>query len=341
MLPATPGAEIVTAVTDLTAPLRLGCGEDVAAIVPYLLGFHPRDCVVALICTGNQLMMTARMPLDLLEHPAQLDDQMQRLLLRAPYARWILAGYGTDRERVSQAIDALIDHITPEFVVDALYVHEGRFWSLVCIDADCCPPEGRPFDANTSPAAVHAVVAGLQVLSSREELAECTKPPRGWAARAAKTRFDQAYLQLRQAGFTQSCCLFAETLERGLGDAGELGEADLAVLAAGVTFAPLRDIAFRALSRDTASQHVALWGRVVRGTAKDDSAGPLGMLGLAAWVSGDGALQVVCLERGRRVESGHVLFQLLGDINRAAAPPIMWDSLLDDMYGPERDGAGC
>lgn len=323
---------------DLDSPLRLGGGEDVAALIPYLLGFHPRESIVVLICVDRRLFMTARLPLEIADQPIAMDQQIRSMTARAPLGQWILAGYSESRERVAEAAELMTALIGSERVVDALYVTEDHFWSLICADPGCCPAEGRRYDANRSPAALKAVVAGLQALDCREDLVTRIRPPRGWAARAAKRRVDDAYAVIRQLGHEQSAQLFDDLLERGLTDPTGLKAEELAMLAACAYYAGLRDVAFRRLTRINAGQHVELWQIVVQATARDDQASALGMLGLACWIVGDGAMQVVCMERGEKIAPGHSLLRLLDDINRTAAPPMIWDQLVADMFeGQEAD----
>lgn len=334
-VPATSDMDLPPEVLDLDSPLRLGGGEDVASVVPYLLGFHPHESIVVLVCVDRRLFLTARLPLDLADQPLLLDKQIRTIAARAPQGEWILAGYAENRQRVTGAIELMTALIGPEWVVDAFYVTRERYWSLTCVQPGCCPPEGRPYDPSTSPAALRAVVAGMQALESREDLVARIRPPRGWAARSARRRIDDAYATIRQLGFECAAERFSELLEIGLCDPASLDAEDLTMISACAYYASLRDVAFRRLSRANATRHVELWQAVVQATARDDQAPALGMLGLACWISGDGAMQVVCTERGETIAPGHVLFGLLDDINRTAAPPSIWDQMLEDMYGSE------
>ncbi len=60
---------------------------------------------------------------------------------------------------------------------DALYVTRERYWSYLCRDRGCCPPEGlRVADAQSSPVAAAYVLAGLAPLPDRESLAARVHP---------------------------------------------------------------------------------------------------------------------------------------------------------------------
>ena len=45
---------------------------DLIAVLPYQLGFHPRDCVVAVVLHGRRMGMVARA--DLVPDPAHVED---------------------------------------------------------------------------------------------------------------------------------------------------------------------------------------------------------------------------------------------------------------------------
>ena len=58
---------------------------------------------------------------------------------------------------------------------------------------------------------------------------------------------------------------------------------------------------------------------------------PVCLLGFAAWIGGDGALQVMCIERALEINPDYSLGRLLEDINLRAAPPSMWDQMAEEM----------
>src|SRR5262245_45703338 len=64
---------------------------------------------------------------------------------------------------------------------------DGRYWSYVCDDPDCCPSEGIPFDVSASAVAAAATVVGLVALPDRQSLVRLVAPVDG-AARASMLR---------------------------------------------------------------------------------------------------------------------------------------------------------
>ena len=69
---------------------------------------------------------------------------------------------------------------------DVLRVDEGRYWSYLCREPSCCPPDGVPFDAAAHPAGAAMATSGREVLTSRDALAATIAPVTGPAAEAMK-----------------------------------------------------------------------------------------------------------------------------------------------------------
>lgn len=319
---------------DITGRLRISSSADTVAVIPYLLGYHPRESVVVMVHVDARVVLTARLPIQIVERPTELQYRVGQLIAQHPTAQWLLVAYSADRDRAADAIEKMLAHLVQTDlleVVDALVVSAGKFWSQMCNDADCCPPEGQSYDPITSPIAVQAVVNGLQAMPDRENLVDRVRPPRGGLARTARRRVDQAFDHLQVIGVAEAEALFGELLDCGLTDPAQLDEDELALMAAVVSYGALRDIALRRINQIDAEQHVALWQRVARATPREHQAPVLGVLGLASWVGGDGAMQVVCLERGEKIEPGHVLLGLLDEINKMAVPPSVWGQLLADL----------
>lgn len=318
-------------------PLRLRGGADVACLVPYLLGFHPHDSIVAMLCLDGRLKLTARIPLKMADHPLAFDAQLRQLGVRFPTAQWIFAGYGDERPRVEDGLRLAVDLVGADSVVDAIYVGNERYWSVLCSNPTCCPTEGVPYDSTASPAVLQAVVAGLQAADSREQLVERIRSPRGWTARAARLRLDNAHDLIRQRGLPDTAERFELLLAQGLVDVTDLAADELSMLSACAHYGALRDLAYPQLSRDNAEHHVRLWQAVVQSTARGDQGPALAMLGLACWVAGDGAMQMICWERASELVPDLGLVQVLDDLNRRAVPPSTWDRLVVDMYGSQDD----
>lgn len=169
--------------------LRLRSPADVVAAIPYLVGFHPADSVVVLCCGGADGAYAIR--LDLTASDALLDHVTELITRRRP-ADVILTGYGLGA-RVTPVVERVGDRLTRDGVRlrEVLRVEDGRYWSYLCTDPACCPPEGTFVDVRGSAVAAAAIAGGLVALPDREELARMIAPMGGEAMRQATERAER------------------------------------------------------------------------------------------------------------------------------------------------------
>ena len=153
--------------------LVLRSPDALVAAVPYLLGFHPRESAVAVWLQDRRIALTQRLDLPgtsadhqpwlgaMWHHPmSEAADELILVVASAQPADPALLALVLDR-----AADAGIE------VRDALRIDGGRWWSLLCIDEGCCPPEGREVEAATASAvAAEFTVIGRAPLAAREDL---------------------------------------------------------------------------------------------------------------------------------------------------------------------------
>ena len=93
----------------------------------------------------------------------------------------------------------------------------------------------------------------------------------------------------------------------------------------------------RQLSRDTAENQLALWTRVVRYAPAAQRPAALGLLGMAAWQNGDGALSMVCLEQLDRLDPLEPIAALLDWLNEEVVPPQAWNRLREPLLAALAD----
>ena len=72
---------------------------------------------------------------------------------------------------------------------------------------------------------------------------------------------------------------------------------------------------------------MGLWLRVVGGVAPDLSSAPLALVGMASWISGNGALLNCAGEELSRRHPGYSMGLLLEQISARAIPPRLWQSV--------------
>ncbi|MET0434941.1 MAG: DUF4192 domain-containing protein [Cellulomonas sp.] len=174
---------------DPRATLRLGHPRELLALVPYLLGFPPRDSavLVSLRPPGRRLGVVVRTDLADLVGPdgALLADSLTGHLRADGAAEVVVvlhAGEGDPRDpdrglrvasgsRAGRAADVLRRAVADLAPLTVWSVDDGRYVGLDCRDPGCCPVGGHPLaDLSGGELAGRLVGARGGVAGSREEL---------------------------------------------------------------------------------------------------------------------------------------------------------------------------
>jgi hypothetical protein len=315
-------------------PLRsLG---DLLAVVPYLLGFHPADSAVLLGLRTKKIIFQVRgdlpPPADVPEFVAYYAE----LLVRQHAGAAVVLGYGAGPlvTPVVLALQAAVEArgIT---VLDALRVADGRYWSYLCDEPACCPPEGSPYDVANHPLALAAVVDGYVALPTRKALERRFAPVAG----RARVAMDEA---TRRAGDR-----LAALVERSPGNAGavvctagtaavdaavirqrnggRLTDDEVAWLTAVLVHPPVRDHAWESVGGDL-GVHIGLWTDVLRRGDPALAAAPGSLLAFAAWRAGEGVIATIALDRALAIDPGYDMALLVARALAGGLSPAEWEA---------------
>ncbi|HEY5981228.1 MAG TPA: DUF4192 domain-containing protein [Microlunatus sp.] len=317
-VPAEPPAPTV---------LRVREPGDILGVVPYLLGFHPTESLVAAFVRERRIRVTARIDLAATADIEGLVDQLELVGQQVSSRSLVLIGYSADAG-VRELMRDLADLI-PLDLVDVLAVSGDRWWS-VCCDGECCPPEGRSYDIAAHPLAAAAVVAGISATPSRQEIADLTAGPTDADHDRLSGRAEETARRLAGVGRRRRRQRMKRLIVSTVRSGGptEAEAVEIAVLARDVV---VRDVAWALMSREDAADHVMVWHRVVSVAVRPSEAAPLGMLAMAAWLSGNGALLNCCIERLERVAPDYPLLQICQEISDQAVPPSRFDAIAEEM----------
>lgn len=311
--------------------LRVRRPADFLAVVPYLLGFHPSESLVAVLSRHGRVVLTARLdlpPPDLVERAR---DQLLGVVAQHRIDEVVLAVYGEDPVLGRRVLERLLDGAPGHVLVrEALLVSGGRWWSLTC-RTGCCPTEGTPFDPTTHRLAAEAVYAGLSAESSRAALEGQVRGPQASDLPRLEEAVRQARAEVAPLDRAASAARMAATVRAVLAGTAELDEPTCALLAVLALDLTVRDVAWALMSRDAIGDHVRLWSAVVARSPDEVAPAPLGLLGAAGWISGNGALLNCCIERLERTDPGYTMGHILADISDRALPPLLWDELVEDL----------
>lgn len=293
---------------------------DLVDATPYVIGFHPTDSLVVLGISGNRVCFGARYDLP----PPESDDIVQLgAVIAAQRARFVaVLAYGppaTADPVVRRALAVL--RAFRVRVLEALRVHDGRWWSYFCADQGCCPGDGTPYDSTTSVIAAEATYRGQVALPSRRALVALVAPVDG----PHRTAMAAATQRAR------------ETLDRLLTDEEN---SDRAIHRAGrlaVREAEKRYRSGRTLTDDEAAWlgllmlepnvheytmarlgdeewRLTLWTDVLRRVEPIHVPAVACVLSYLAWRAGQGALARVAVDRALQADPEHRLAALLDEV---------------------------
>ena len=297
---------------------------DTLALVPYLLGFVPAESIVVIAVERPARTFGPMFRLDL---PVEADraaaaGDVSWFVRRHAFDEVVVAIYSAVAAVADPFATVVLERLRSEQVrVNDAFRGDGRrWWSYVCVDPLCCPPEGTEYDVDTSPAAAGAVVAGLVKAPDREALREQFQPGAPEARREVA-----AEVSSLQAGAVPllSPDGMRAVLPRVL--AGSLAEPrEQAHLLLSLTLIPQRDEAWGAIGHDNAGRYFEAWRRLMR-LAPDGLIAPVGSLtAFSAWLSGRGVLASHAAERVLEVQPDYSMALLIMRALETGLSPHEW-----------------
>lgn len=297
--------------------LRIRSVDDLLAVIPRVLGFHPRESLVVVVVESGGLAVTARIDLtECLTH----DDRLATLWDRYPDALFLAVAHTSDPHLAWRVLDR-VGAVAPG--QDLVCVHaDGEQW-FNAPDAVGCP-----YDITCSAVAAQAAYEGLAVRGDRLELEASVEP----VATPRQVRRALAALDRRGLDHDRLVAEALRLVKRWQKSPGRLTLVDASILALATHDLAFRESAILSTSRSNADGRVDLWTRVVQGTVPACAGHALVILGLSAWVAGNGALQVVCMERAAGLEADAEWWAFLDAVNRHVIPPTEWEQLRADWY---------
>jgi Domain of unknown function (DUF4192) len=323
-------------------PVSIDSPAAMLAVIPHLLGFTPENSLIVVGGRGPRQRIEATLRFDLPNPPGQatakaIADHTVSVLTCQRFTTVVVIGYGLG-ELVTPLTRTLRRAITRSGleVRDVLRVQDGRYWSYLCKNPACCPPEGVPFDTTTHPAGRIMAAIGRPILASREELAASIVPVTGPVAETMRQETDRAERIAARllADATKAGSTVRPVVDRGLGavqaaigiyrDGGTITEASqFAWLALTLASLQVRDDAWARMDPTHREDHLRLWADVTRHAQPGYAAAPASLLAFTAWQGGNGALANVALDRALADTPGYSMALLLRDTIDAGAPPSL------------------
>ncbi len=150
--------------------------RDLVALVPYRLGFEPRDSLVlvSLREPGSQVGLVLRVDLaDVAAPGSPAPYDLVRYLVEDGATRAVGVVYDpTPRRRLPVWLEVLEEALVEAGVdlVDCWQVDDERFRSLLCSAPGCCPREGWPVsDLQSATVSAQMVALGISPARTRQE----------------------------------------------------------------------------------------------------------------------------------------------------------------------------
>lgn len=311
--------------------LKIRQPDDLLAIIPYMIGFHPDESIVAVFVRSGRIVLAGRMDLPPEVASDELAERIDALANQHKAEAIALVAYSAASLPANRMLTRLMDRLGNHELMDVLYVGHGRWWSLSC-EEECCPLTGTPYDLMSHPMSATAVVAGMTARADRRELEATVSGPPAAELPRLQALAETLVTELEQFdNQTAAAQLMASIVDAGIANPCALDERNCLLLALLVTDIQIRDLAWAQISHAEAEDHVRLWGSVVGRVPPLLAAAPLCLLRMAAWVSGAGALLNCCCERLSRLNPGYTMGSLLATISEQAIPPSLWHQIRDEM----------
>ncbi|HVS67858.1 MAG TPA: DUF4192 domain-containing protein [Mycobacteriales bacterium] len=326
--------------------IRLSSPGDMALAIPMLLGYHPQESLVVSCLSGPAVDLTMRFDLDNLppadEFAVELADR-----IRVSSADVTFVAVFSDEPPSADGLPfaAFIDQLygDPRLrIVEAVFVCGRRWWSYLCDDQVCCPPDGRPLDDKsevaTSLSAAFALT-GTSVLADRAALVASVSFDPSLDARtadrlvkAAKRRVLALERQMRLAELHGLVDILIDRLADPRAVATDEELADLAAL--------LHDVAARdallvqAVPPARRAAILRMLRAAVRRVPPRQDAPLCTALAWFAYADGDGTTANIALDRALDSDPDYSLALLIEASLDRQLPPT---ALVEVMEGAARD----
>ncbi|WP_122031814.1 DUF4192 family protein, partial [Propionibacterium freudenreichii] len=155
--------------------LHITTPDELVALIPYWLGYHPHDNVVILAQRHGRVELGCALTTDQVGQADVLADLADMLSTRVGDAMLMVVGYGPARS-TDEAVACVEIALGAQQIDISLVVSDRRFWVRSAGERVEWSP-GHRFDPRASVAATAAVSAGLQVLGGRDQVSALVAGP--------------------------------------------------------------------------------------------------------------------------------------------------------------------
>ena len=315
----------------------------VIGALPHLVGFPPEHSLVVLVVSGGLLRVTARTDLPSAGSvPSQWSAELVGRLHPRAGETAILVVFPTDLLQPGAELPhrPVVDAVSARLesrgcaVTDALVTVDGRWWSYLCANERCCPPEGRVVSTpDESLARTRLVYAGLAPVPSRaamvaefEDIDLHTTDAVDRERRRRRESTRRGHRAPRAGRPTRG--EWATHLSSLITSTEQPSPVDVLDILEGLCDVRLRDTVLWDMSIPGPS---GIWRRatvVLRSclrAAEGDEVPPVAtVLAVAFWLLGDGARAREALRRAETADPGYRLAELIATAVDHGLSPDVW-----------------
>jgi hypothetical protein len=321
---------------------RLTTPSDLVEAAPYLLGFEPEESLVLLSLRGkrSRLGLTARIDLPPLGAVGACATETANYLKQDKASSAVMLFYPRIGGPGHPVLLPLAEELTHRLadvgigVREVLCICAGRWWSLLCLDSDCCPAEGTPIPPGMSELAANMTLCGRVVLPSRGDLARTIDPVGGVVAAAMADALSAVRAEhAERIAIGERNEIGAESLDLFLEQVGQRFDAvpggpvvDLEVDVAARMIVGLDDVRVR---DEIISWYEGEWGDAVRALLTElvryavdpHQVAPLTTLAWLLYLDGNGGFAGIALDRALDADPSYALAEILDQALTAAMNP--------------------
>jgi len=339
-----------------TTTIKISNPGDMVAAVAQLLGYQPTNSIVIISLKGNRRRfgLTLRYDLAIADHdPVGLVDQMAaRVRLDSSREVFVIV-YADDLPPQGEDLPyrELADLLEAKWrfpLRDMVYAAAGRWWSYLCTDVECCPPEGTAIDAD-SPAiallAAERAFTGQAMLTDRtavvESVAADTDDGADERALAIETAIISGMtvdLDLRRRRVRE---LSESLIERFADPRATIADSEVVELAALMWHVIVRDeVLVQGAETPRLEALLRIFRQVVRRVPPPYDAPVATMLSWFAYADGDGTMANIALDRALRSDPEYSLARLIEDGLHRQVPPSCLQQVMTGAAGDLGKGGG-
>ena len=302
--------------------------------LPHLIGFHPDNSIVTVAMDDDEILTIARV--DSQDDPIQLPASVLATLRQVDKSSVVLVAYRDDPINLEQLTE-LVPSVQEFQLLDALWVRNGRWSSLMCDDTGCCPVEGNELSDVTA-TDLEFVLAGSAPFSSREDLASRLESikldvesigARDKACEQVNAEFEKE--RLKHESKVPARSGYLAQLMNFWHENAKWDWQTHALLTLVVSDIQMRDGFLRQML-DNPNLRLPIRTTLMSAIsqAHEVHVAPLATaLAGCAWLDGNGALATVALNRALEADASYSLARLLERAISHSVPPSVWTESLE------------